>query len=150
MCQIVTSYLTRGFNKQKLQQVWKSFKEFKAPRVYYMPGKLTNQPGLPKTVQVWALKAHCPRKLLGSGQTEKATHPTAGCHRAGPQLQDRNICSSVCNLDPSSCTPNFYDFIQQIYIAFFLHDRCWKSNSEKDKHHPFLQGALFMQEKDIM
>ena len=47
-----------------------------------MPGKLTNQLGLPKTVQVWALKVHCPRKLLGSGQTEKATHPTAGCHRA--------------------------------------------------------------------
>ena len=54
-----------------------------------MPGKLTNQLGLPKTVQVWALKVHCPRKLLGSGQTEKATHPTAGCHRACPQLQHR-------------------------------------------------------------
>jgi len=61
-----------------------------------------------------------------------------------------NICSSISNLDPSSCTPNFYEFIQQIYIAFFLRDRCWKSNSEKDEHHPFLQGALFMQEKDIM
>lgn len=84
-----------------------------------MPVSATHQvrdqsPQFAQGCPVFSTGSSCPRKLLGPGQMGEASHPTGQsplCGASTPQspgtaMGQKNLCSLILNLDPSSCTPN--------------------------------------------